>query len=291
MPARKSPPPAVPPPSPEALALLRTVREHYHDDAPRLVLADYLEENGEAGRAEFIRVGVERDRHPHSSEPWQRLYLREQELIKQHEKRWLGSIRPVFRHVVGARGLFVIRQSAAKFLGKEFQAETGVWPWVSGLWFSTGSAAQIERLTFLTDMPSLWEVSFFSAKQADPEARALAACPALAGVGSLDLSLNRIGLAGVRALAESPHLANLEELDLAYSAVGDAGARALAESRHLPRLKGLSLVATGIGLEGARALAASAHLGNLERLHLSLNRLGPAEQQALRERFGERVVW
>ncbi len=40
-------------------ALLRTVLENPNDDAPRLVLADYLEERGDESRAEFIRVQIE----------------------------------------------------------------------------------------------------------------------------------------------------------------------------------------------------------------------------------------
>lgn len=43
-------------------ALIRAVIEHPADNVPRLLLADYLEENGDANdraRAEFIRVQVE----------------------------------------------------------------------------------------------------------------------------------------------------------------------------------------------------------------------------------------
>lgn len=44
--------------------LLRTVLENPFDDAPRLVMADWLEENGEPERAEFIRVQYELARTP-----------------------------------------------------------------------------------------------------------------------------------------------------------------------------------------------------------------------------------
>jgi uncharacterized protein (TIGR02996 family) len=40
-------------------ALLRAVLEAPDDDAPRLVMADWLEDHGEPGRAEFVRVQVE----------------------------------------------------------------------------------------------------------------------------------------------------------------------------------------------------------------------------------------
>jgi len=43
----------------ERAALLRTIRESPHDDAPRLVFADWLDETGidaDAARAEFIHL-------------------------------------------------------------------------------------------------------------------------------------------------------------------------------------------------------------------------------------------
>lgn len=40
-------------------ALLRTIIENPDDDFPRLCYADWLEENGEVSRAEFIRAGIE----------------------------------------------------------------------------------------------------------------------------------------------------------------------------------------------------------------------------------------
>lgn len=44
---------------PDYIALLRGVCEDPADDLPRLVLADYLDENGHGDRAELIRVQVE----------------------------------------------------------------------------------------------------------------------------------------------------------------------------------------------------------------------------------------
>jgi uncharacterized protein (TIGR02996 family) len=40
---------------PQVLALLLAAKESPHDDAPRLVLADWLEDHGEPDRAEFVR--------------------------------------------------------------------------------------------------------------------------------------------------------------------------------------------------------------------------------------------
>ena len=45
-------------------ALLRAIRDMPDEDTPRLVYADYLDEDGYSPRAEFIRVQIERSQLP-----------------------------------------------------------------------------------------------------------------------------------------------------------------------------------------------------------------------------------
>jgi uncharacterized protein (TIGR02996 family) len=60
--------------------LLRAILDDPDDDAPRLVYADWLEEHGEAERAEFIRVQVERAEAPRYAPPRIELRRRRQSL-------------------------------------------------------------------------------------------------------------------------------------------------------------------------------------------------------------------
>ena len=73
-------------------ALLRAVCENPDDDTPRLVYADWLQENGEEERAEFIRVQVlmarTKARADEDWPSWQRLCAREQELLQAHDEDW-----------------------------------------------------------------------------------------------------------------------------------------------------------------------------------------------------------
>src|SRR5262249_3843859 len=72
-------------------ALLQAIREAPEEDAPRLVYADWLEDHGDPDRAEFIRLQVERGHEP--GEPhWRYLPPREQELLRKHQKAWLGPL-------------------------------------------------------------------------------------------------------------------------------------------------------------------------------------------------------
>lgn len=45
-------------------ALLRHVLAHPDDDAPRLVMADWFDEHGEADRAAFIRLQIAEENEP-----------------------------------------------------------------------------------------------------------------------------------------------------------------------------------------------------------------------------------
>lgn len=80
----------------DELALLRTIREHPDADLPRLVYADWLEERGDADRAEFIRLQIER--HARTPDPTARgIGPREYQLLLAHEREWKDELPPGFR--------------------------------------------------------------------------------------------------------------------------------------------------------------------------------------------------
>lgn len=62
------------------------------DDGPRLVYADWLDDRGEADRADFIRVQIELARLPAGSQRGQELYLRQIELLRHHAERWARGL-------------------------------------------------------------------------------------------------------------------------------------------------------------------------------------------------------
>lgn len=91
--------------------LLRAILEKPEDDAPRLIYADWLEEDGQPERAEFIRVQCELARCPSEiradrrwndlrymvQKPWDALRRRERELWMQ--RRWShlpSNLQPSF---------------------------------------------------------------------------------------------------------------------------------------------------------------------------------------------------
>jgi uncharacterized protein (TIGR02996 family) len=80
---------------PEYRALFAAVCEQPGDDAPRLVLADWLEEYGgpaAADRADFIRVQVELTKLPARDPRRYELRARERALLTAHEPEWLRPL-------------------------------------------------------------------------------------------------------------------------------------------------------------------------------------------------------
>jgi uncharacterized protein (TIGR02996 family) len=76
----------------ECDALLAAVCAAPDDDLPRLVFADWCDENGEEDRAEFIRVQVELTKGVIGKKRVA-LLKREQELLKEHRAAWTDNIR------------------------------------------------------------------------------------------------------------------------------------------------------------------------------------------------------
>src|SRR5262245_1043172 len=78
----------------DAEGLLAAIWEQPHDDTPRLIYADWLEEHGQPERAEFIRVQCELARFEEWDESPRKdeLAKREKKLTTKHRKTWLATL-------------------------------------------------------------------------------------------------------------------------------------------------------------------------------------------------------
>jgi uncharacterized protein (TIGR02996 family) len=295
---------------------LADIVEHPDDDGPRLVYADWLEEQGESERAGFIRVQCMLAPVPPDGEgeDLDELRRREGYLLDGQQEFWRKRLRLGPADVRLRRGFVEgLRLSAGAWLrhGKRVLKGTPL------RWLELYQVAdQRDRLLASPTLARLRALDLADNQLGDEGARALAGCAHLAGLEELYLARNAIGDGGVQALALSPHLAGLRVLDLSANEVGDSGARALAASPHLKRLRELFLGTNQIGDEGAKALASSGnlasleelmlfvneikaagaralvgspHLGALKMLYLNHNRLGAPTRKALEEQWGERI--
>jgi uncharacterized protein (TIGR02996 family) len=276
-------------------AFLQAIIEAPDDDTPRLVYSDWLEEQGNNSRAEFIRLQCELARLSEGDPRRPTLEARERELLAAYQKEWVGPFRQWteawefrrgFIDTITAR-LDVLLDHAeelfraaplrqATFRPEKIQFQKHVTlprsqPRPRSVRFSA-ACAYLTRLSALavtyTDL-------------GDPGVAALAAAPGPFRLCRLCLLHNQISDAGVQFLAASPHFPLLTSLQLWDIPIGTAGAEALARSQHITHLTELDFSSTGIGDNGVEALVASPNVGRLTALNLRNCGIGGAGIRAL----------
>ena len=240
--------------TPERDALFRAVREQPRDDAIRLVFSDWLEENGQTERAEFIRFQIETE-----GQEWSRELLARAEVFRPLERIWEKEIAalPGVRWAGFERGFMdgVTFDSVKAFL-RHAEAVFAASPVTS---------VDVKRIT-------------------DRTVRDVLACPHLARLKRLDL-LGRLTDVGVGRVASCSTLADLETLCIWGGGFGDAAAEALARSPHLKGLRCLSFSGERIGDNGALALADSPNLAGLTDLVMGTRELSRTVLRKLKKRF------
>jgi uncharacterized protein (TIGR02996 family) len=265
-------------------AILEDILEHPDDDAPRLVYADWLDDHGDADRAEFIRVQV-MAAWP-SLDKGQRRILdrRGDDLLAQNEEAWRSAL-PVLEGVtwedfsrgfveavfVEAPGVF-LDQAPVLFAAAPVRRLRIGWVHAEGVSLLARSPclARIRELN-LCENPGLGRAGV----------EALAGSPYLDGLTALLLHNNALGDEAVACLAVSPHLGGLLELYLSGNDLGDEGTTALGRATHLPRLTDLDLRDNQVSDAGVQALASEGRHDQMDTLYLVNNQIGAEGAEAL----------
>jgi uncharacterized protein (TIGR02996 family) len=226
----------------KAREFLDYIIAHPDDDAPRLVFADWLEEQGETARAEFIRVQVERSRLPEWDARQVSLRLREKALLEEHGAEWKGELPTIdgvlwedFRRGFVATAIFA---SFAELAAK-----------ASACW----AATPIET------------VSVRWPRRDEP----VATIEPIAGLRELCITGQVVDRREVGRLADIPMLSTLRTLNIRNCNLGGEGFRRLLSSRHLGNLKALRVPGNAIGRGAVSPLFDAASLTSLEELDLS----------------------
>jgi uncharacterized protein (TIGR02996 family) len=260
----------------EQAALLRAIVAAPDDDTPRLVYADWLQENDDATQGEFIRESIALARMKPRAKKRKALAHRLREVARTNGPQWLAAIGVAeATDVTYVRGFpdRVTFESTDEF----FAASDALFEFVPlrGLGvaaYGDGDSddvvirklAKIPQLSRLTDL-RLWEL-----QQAQPASwRKLFRSPHLKNLTYLSVAGCGMYDAETKQLASAPPLANLTDLDLSYNSIGVVGAFAILESRYLTRLKNLWLEHNFFGDEDGEEEVLEflgEHLGN--GLHL-----------------------
>jgi len=243
------------------------------DNAPRLVYADWLEENGRPERAALIRVQIELATTPDYLPRWSVLKTRERALLEAYQAEWLRPLEHI-RDDAGKddskrwtfkRGFVAHAVLAAPTFVRHAEELARLVPLRSLRLAGTGSQLRAALFSpWLARIPEL----MLEDKLSPDDFRLLAEAPALAGLRGLYLGSTGLTAASAAVLAASPHLSDLRTLNLCFTPVGDDGMAALAFSPYLANLESLRLTGAAVGGYGAAAIVRSPHLRRLRDLAL-----------------------
>lgn len=238
-----------PAPMKENAALLDAILAAPEDDKPRLVYADWLQEQGDP-RAELIlvqcklgrsllaaggRYGTSTGKRP---EDVQELKEREVELIKRNEKAWLGSVRPFIRQWAWRRGFLThVIGDAAKL--------------VEGL--PALAKEPIESMQLTGYKPKL--LAAFRKAQPHPT------------VQRIELSQCRLKGSAYEVL-DAPFFSKVQKLDLWGNDLSDATRLAKCA---LPAMRWLNLNMTKLNEDSLARLAKAPFFSRLTHLSLDFN--------------------
>jgi uncharacterized protein (TIGR02996 family) len=257
-------------------AFLEDIREHPDDDAPRLIFADWLEDNGDADRAEFIRArvlvkGLAGSDSPHDEQAEESYRWRAGVLLEANWKRWAEPL-----------GAFYGQTTQFNWPSRGYHRDRLAY-------FPRGfiEAIQLDASRFIhvaADLLRAYPIRVVALYEADDHAGWLAECPQLVWVEQLvfaDYFRAPLGARGMAVLARSPHLIRLRSLSLYRNHLGDDGAAALATAAWLGTLRDVVLSDNGLSERGAAALARTERPFRPERLRLDNNPIGDFGMAAL----------
>jgi uncharacterized protein (TIGR02996 family) len=200
--------------------LLQAILDNPDDDTPRLVYADWLEDNGDAEQARFIRTQIELARLP--------------EYDPQRIRRWYEERDLVTGEPFRRRLLKELELPAGEFLGYRRG-----FPW------QVGTNNLRDFVAFAPKLFARYPIQALSLR-ADYEGRPpdlspLADCPWLSRLRRLEFRLARLPAAEINKLQQSSHAANLSEFEFRFAGIAPDGLAALLASPLVLRLESLTL--------------------------------------------------
>ncbi len=228
---------------------MAAVLKNPESDLPRLIYADWLDEQGDA-RGEWIRIQcalarLSQESRQDDSPVLEKLRERQHQLADMVENHWVEPIRP----------------------------------WIEGWEFHRGF---LERITITAELflkfgekilnqYPIRRVRLLDAAPIFPE---LVRSPLLKKIHELDLCNSSLGNGGPNLLARCESLDQLEFLDLSFNNLSDEGLECLAKIPSLHQLRCLNLNDNSdFSARGIRCFTESKNWNHLERLDLSGNEL------------------
>jgi uncharacterized protein (TIGR02996 family) len=261
---------------------LAAIRAAIEDDIPRLVFADWLQENGEEERAELIRLQCELARAAHDDPNNSSRQRRIDELLNTNWDNWVAGFpgwvqRDRFRHQFVRGFISSISTTSRRFL-RDADALTGLTALVNlELTSPTAEALQSE---FLARVGGLHldpvDSASISALASNLNLQLFRHLHVDTGRDSRGLPpRTHVNRQAIQRLFANPTLTGLKQFSLNGPPHGDAVACGLAEGK-FTSLEQLDLVDSRLTAEGLSDIVGSPSCASLRGLYIAGNHFGDA---------------
>lgn len=185
---------------------LQSIGEAPEDNGPCLIYADWLEENGNSERAEFIRVQCELSDPNLAEEKRTSLRHRERDLLNAHRQEWLESMSLPVEDVIFRRGV------------------------VESMRISSWSKDPIRKAAAAGHFAALTELDLSGLSLKDDQLKTFLSVCRFPSLKKLLLNHNQITDAGVDTLAQSECFPELATLYLFQNKISDSAQSTLEGS-------------------------------------------------------------
>jgi uncharacterized protein (TIGR02996 family) len=285
-------------------AFLDAIIEDPEDDTPRLVYADWLDEQGESERAELIRLQIELPKLLEKTRRQRELEQREKQLVPEQLAAWCRQLKLKEDEIGLQRGfpewvcltpgqfcrhaIDLVRQTPFLELnlcdpfsraGMKRLADCEQLEHVRRLNLSR-CEVDADVLEALLASKYLTQVRTLNLQACSLSCDAVlavlaAAAPRLPSLEHLDLRENRLEDEHLVPLLASPLVAQLKQLRLAYhNRISNSTLERLAAAPSLARLEHLEVDSRSVSAGGLKALLKAPTLTNLKHLELGGARVG-----------------
>jgi uncharacterized protein (TIGR02996 family) len=266
-------------------AFLEQVLQDPDADEPRLIYADWLDDMG-SPRGEFIRIQCELAATAPKDQPHS-LKLRENELLRENEKRWAG---PVSQWV----DRFTFHRGFIEFVDVnvvDFLTHAGSLIELTPVRTALISNAEEHLLEFVEckHLNRLTGIGFPFTFLSEDKLKLNHECEHFGNVTRLLLNNCALGDDAFARLVTSALMDQLKWLDVSQNGLTDRGIETLAISSDVSGLESLFISQNEISPTGGRLIAGAKYLDSLQLLDLRGNKLTTREIELIRARFGRQA--
>ena len=291
-------------------ALLAAIWEHPHEDTPRLVYADWLQENGQPERAEFIRVQCEMAKLAEDDPRFRTARAASNRLSKKWGAKWKATLPRNARTGQWHQGFFqpddrgiqlaaLLRMPTRELLAAPTRSfsvmdaadrfdDLLAWPFLDRLNTfylreRVPAGNWLERALNCRDFCNVCKISLIGCPVRVSELETLLTAWQARRIVEIHLGGSKIGDEGLRVLLSHPVLPDVRELGISGIGLTASGVRALADSSYRPPVPDLTLAWNPIGDAGIAELVRWSGLGRIRKLGLNDTEITDAGATALAE--------